>query len=60
MQHLRRDVRTRDLPVVMVAACAESGAMIEALGAAADDYVTKPVDFGVPHARIETHMDKEA
>ncbi|MCY1669419.1 response regulator [Novosphingobium sp. SL115] len=58
LQHLRGDLRTRDLPVIMVTARAESGATIEALGAGADDYVTKPIDFDVLRARIETHIDK--
>ncbi|MCX7284884.1 MAG: response regulator [Novosphingobium sp.] len=60
LQILRRDLRTRDLPVIMVTARAESGATIEALGAGADDYVTKPIDFDVLRARIATHMDKRS
>lgn len=58
LQELRHNPRTRELPVIMVTARAESEATIEALGAGADDYVTKPIDFDVLRARIESHVGK--
>ena len=59
LQELRLNPDTRDLPVIMVTARAESEATIEALGAGADDYVTKPVDFDVLRARIENHLSRK-
>ena len=58
LRALRSDARTAELPVIMVTARAESEATVEALDAGADDYVTKPIDFGVLRARIESHLAK--
>lgn len=58
LRALRQDPATRELPVIMVTARAESDATIAALEAGADDYVTKPIDFDVLRARIETHLNK--
>lgn len=55
---LRGNPATRDIPVIMVTARAESEATIEALGAGADDYVSKPIDFDVLRARVEAHLSK--
>lgn len=60
LRELRSDTRTKDIPVIMVTARVESSATIEALEAGADDYVTKPIDFDVLRARIETHLSKES
>lgn len=49
---------TADLPIIMVTARAEGETTVEALSAGADDYVTKPVDFDVLHARIKTQLTK--
>ncbi|QVM85743.1 response regulator [Novosphingobium decolorationis] len=57
---LRQDQTTRELPIIMVTARAESEATIEALEAGADDYVTKPIDFQVLQARIATHVSKRS
>lgn len=58
LHELRSDLATREVPVIMVTARAESEATIEALEAGADDYVTKPIDFDVLRARIETQLAK--
>ena len=60
LRELRGQAATRDLPVIMVTARAESEAIVEALAAGADDYVTKPIDFEVLHARIETQLAKRS
>lgn len=59
LQRLRSDPATADLPVIMVTARAENQATVEALEAGADDYVTKPIDFSVLRARIESHLQKQ-
>lgn len=55
---LRENLATRDIPVIMVTARAEAEAVVEALDSGADDYVTKPIDFDVLRARMETHIEK--
>lgn len=60
LRELRADAATRELPVIMVTARAESEAIVEALAAGADDYVTKPIDFDVLKARIETLLSKRS
>ncbi|WP_232492645.1 response regulator transcription factor [Novosphingobium kaempferiae] len=61
LQRLRSgSPETADLPVIMVTARAEGETTVEALSAGADDYVTKPVDFDVLHARIRTQLIKHS
>jgi len=55
---MRQDWQIASIPVIMVTARAESDAVVRALDAGADDYVTKPIDFEVLRARIETQMAK--
>jgi sigma-B regulation protein RsbU (phosphoserine phosphatase) len=45
-----------DLPVIMATAKDESEDVIHALGLGANDYVTKPLDFPVVVARIQTQI----
>jgi class 3 adenylate cyclase len=55
-----RRVRERwpasDLPVIMVTARDTTEDVVEALGLGANDYVTKPLDFPVVLARVETQL----
>ena len=44
------------LPVIMVTAKTDSEDVVEALSLGANDYVTKPVDYPVALARIQTHL----
>ncbi len=59
LRRLRANPATVDLPVIMVTARAENQATVEALEAGADDYVTKPIDFSVLRARIDSHLQKQ-
>lgn len=45
-----------DLPIIMVTAKSQSDDIVEALRLGANDYVTKPVDFPVLLARVQTHL----
>ena len=45
-----------ELPIIMVTARTQSADIVEALSLGANDYVTKPIDFPVALARIETHL----
>ncbi len=53
---LRAAESTATLPVIMVTARASGDDVVEALSLGANDYVTKPIDFQVALARIETHL----
>ena len=44
------------LPVLMVTAKTDSEDVVEALSLGANDYITKPVDYPVALARIQTHL----
>jgi diguanylate cyclase (GGDEF)-like protein len=46
------------LPVIMVTAKSESENIVDALGSGANDYVTKPVDFAVALARVNTQIGR--
>lgn len=57
---LLREWRTerglQDLPVLMTTALDAADEMVAAFNAGANDYVTKPFDFGVLAARIAAHL----
>ncbi|MCK1511203.1 EAL domain-containing protein [Bradyrhizobium sp. 190] len=46
------------LPVIMVTAKSESTNIVDALECGANDYVTKPVDFSVAMARVNTQISR--
>ena len=48
------------LPVIMVTARSQAEDVASALDAGANDYVTKPLDFTVVLARIQTHLSLRA
>ncbi|MCG3126327.1 MAG: Chemotaxis response regulator protein-glutamate methylesterase [Phycisphaerae bacterium] len=59
LEVLRQIRQTRppgELPVIMVTAKDQSADVVRALGAGANDYVTKPIDFNVALARLNTHL----
>jgi CheY-like chemotaxis protein len=59
LQGLREKRNEADLPIIMVSALTESEVMVKALSAGANDYITKPLDFPVVLARIETQLRKK-
>jgi two-component system, OmpR family, phosphate regulon response regulator PhoB len=56
----RGQVRTRDLPIIMLTARAEEGDMISGLDAGADDYLTKPFSTNELLARIRAVLRRKA
>ncbi len=56
---IRSQKSASDLPVIMVTAKSESGNVVEALEQGANDYVTKPVDFAVALARVNTQIGRK-
>ena len=56
LEILRQRYSMADLPVIMATAKDESSDIVEALKLGANDYVTKPLDFPVVLARVETQL----
>ncbi len=56
LEILRRDRTPLDLPVIMATAEDSSSDVVRALKLGANDYVTKPLDFSVVLARVQTHL----
>ena len=56
LQRLRARYSPSELPVIMVTAKDQSEDIVKALDLGANDYLTKPIDFPVALARINTQM----
>lgn len=53
---LRREHSATDLPVIVASALGQSADVVEALRLGANDYVTKPLDYPVVLARVQTQL----
>lgn len=58
LKRIRHHKSASLLPVIMVTAKSESSNIVDALGSGANDYVTKPVDFDVALARVNTQVSR--
>ena len=56
LELIRRRWTAVELPVIMATAKSEADDIVQALRAEANDYVTKPLNFDVVHARIRTQL----
>ncbi len=56
LQVLRRSFSVTELPVIMATAKDQGSDVVEALRAGANDYLTKPFDFPVVLARVQTQV----
>lgn len=56
LERVRSDYSELELPVIMSTVRDRTEDIVQALKEGANDYVTKPVDFEVVKARIETHL----
>ncbi|MGR8920551.1 MAG: PP2C family protein-serine/threonine phosphatase [Gammaproteobacteria bacterium] len=56
LEQIRRTRSASELPVIMVTAKDESADIVRALKLGANDYITKPIDFAVAVARVNTHI----
>jgi adenylate cyclase len=56
LETIRRDRSPADLPIIMVTARSGSRDVVETLGAGANDFVSKPIDFPAALARIRTQL----
>jgi diguanylate cyclase (GGDEF)-like protein len=55
-RQLKTESKTRAIPIIVLSACRDANAKVEALDAGADDYVTKPFEFEEVDARIRTML----
>jgi signal transduction histidine kinase len=56
-QHLREDVKTRDIPIIFLTARADKADVIRGFELGAVDYITKPFNGTELIARIKTHLE---
>lgn len=56
LEQIRRSKSATELPVIMATAKGESQDIVQALNLGANDYVTKPLDFAVVLARVQTQL----
>ncbi len=59
LKTLRMTYTPAQLPIIMVTGKASSDDVVAALAAGANDYVTKPIDFPVVLARIQTQLSRK-
>jgi len=59
-QQLRRESRTKNIPILMVTACADESDRIKGLDLGADDYITKPFSPNELIARIRAVLRRRA
>ena len=59
LKRIRKQKSASALPVIMVTAKTGPSHIVDALELGANDYVTKPVDFAVAFARVNTQIDRK-
>ena len=59
LRRIRKQKSASALPVIMVTAKTGPSHIVDALELGANDYVTKPVDFAVAFARVNTQIDRK-
>lgn len=56
---LRSKDTHKETPIILITAMAEPENIVEGLDAGADDYITKPFDINVLHARVRAQLRKK-
>jgi diguanylate cyclase (GGDEF)-like protein len=59
LQRIRSSHSADALPVIMVTAKASTADIVEALQLGANDYITKPIEFSVAFARVQTQLNRK-
>jgi len=59
LTQLKRDPRSRDIPVIMISALTELDAIVRCIEAGADDYLAKPFDPTLLRARVGSSLEKK-
>ena len=60
LRTLRAKYSTRDLPIIMATANDSPESVVEALECGANDYVTKPINFPMALARVESQLRQKS
>ena len=60
LRQVRTSITPEQLPIIMATAKTDSETIVEALKLGANDYVTKPLDYPVVRARIQTQLALKA
>lgn len=56
LQQIRSNPQTQDLPVIIASALNENEHVVKGLKCGANDYLTKPINLHVAHARLTTQV----
>jgi signal transduction histidine kinase len=59
LQHLKADVDTRDIPVIIVSALMDIDSVVRGIELGAEDYLPKPFNFTLLKARLATSLQKK-
>ncbi len=59
LKRIRAKHSPGSLPVIMVTAKSQSEDVVDALSRGANDYITKPVDFSIALARVNTQLERK-
>lgn len=59
LEHLQREGRLRDLPVIMLSAGGELESIVQCISLGAEDYLSKPYDPILLRARINASLEKK-
>ena len=56
LRRIRLELTATELPVIMVTAKDQSEDVVKAFGLGANDYITKPIDFPITLARVQSQL----
>lgn len=59
-KYIRTDSKLSSSPIILVTAMGEPDNIVEGLDAGADDYIVKPFDIDILHARVRAQLRKNA
>ena len=57
VRHIRENVQTRGVPIVMVTSKAEAESMETGYESGCSDYIIKPIHPSIVRARVRTHLE---
>lgn len=60
LEHIRKQVSSNELPVILVSALDKTDDIVTGLQAGANDYIPKPIDVSLVEARIKTQLKLKA
>ena len=58
LEHIKSDPASREIPVVMVSGLKETGAIARCISIGAEDYLPKPIDPVLLHARVDACLER--